>query len=204
MAHPDKTPPINATGTYTLREPWTTVPGAVYKCEGISGFEALEADGVDVYRRFYQPNGISLNEMLADANAGINIITLMSRTAETIYVPSSYIISYPNDIAAGYSRMLVATDVGPLPDWQTLDELVGLFSLEASRITGQTCTTKVIKVPMDGFYSSAESKAMEEARKLAMETNENPIYGKIKVDKQLESAKNKGKALLLQFKDMIS
>jgi hypothetical protein len=72
------TPQINATGVYTVREPFTIANGIIYRCEGIIGFNALDNHGINVFDEYYEPNNLTMSEYVADKDADVNIITLIS------------------------------------------------------------------------------------------------------------------------------
>ena len=138
-AFPDKTPPINATGRYILREPFDNIvePTDTYRCEAIDGFQVLELRGINVYNSFYAPKGISTSRYNEDKSAGINIVTIMSST-NTVHVPSSYIFSYPNQLDVPYGRIILSIDLGPLPSDFPLDDIISEMIQVGSTLTGNS------------------------------------------------------------------
>lgn len=136
----DKTPPINVTGTYILRAPWSVGVNDIYRCEAIDGFEALIERGVDVFNEYYVPKApaVTITDYNRDKVAGINIITLMSSGGDTIYVPSSYILKYPNELNVPYGRIVIALDLGPLPSDFPLDDIKFELASVATTMVGNT------------------------------------------------------------------
>ncbi len=110
------TPPINAVGLYTVKAPFTIVSGAVYKCEAIEGFEALDHKGIDIHAIYYAPHGLSAAQYDSDRLNSVDIVTLVSLSAPTIVLPSSFILDYPTGGAIPYSQHFLVVDVGLLPD----------------------------------------------------------------------------------------
>lgn len=166
----DKTPPINATGQYILRAPWAIPdPTRSYKCEAIDGFEALALRGVDVYNEYYKNNpghldlSASYNE---DKAAGINIITLIGQDSSgVIYVPSSYILQYPNEFDVPYGRVVISVDVGPLPADFPLADLKSRLVGVATSITGNAAVvTNSHFLPIATFVTRDMETSLAEAR----------------------------------------
>lgn len=154
----DNTPGINATGVYVLYTPWVVEAGAIYRAEAIDGFESLEANGVDVYARYYQAyedQGITIQDFQRDRLNAINIITLMSDTAETIYVPSSYIKEFPRSIAYPYSRVLLSVDLGLLPDGVSLQTTIENIQSHVSELVGIPHSANGIAITKDGLVENS-------------------------------------------------
>lgn len=195
MAFPNKTPPINATGEYQLRSPFSTAIGAIYRCEAIEGFEKLEEQGVDPFAEYYAPMGISSSSYNDDKAGGINIITLMSEDGNTIYVPSSYILVYPTEATTPYSHMVLAVDLGLLPDWRSLDDLKNYIQQVAENAVGNTVMVTLHKAPVQGFISNAESQQMEAAREASVISTVSHYAGKVGLADEVNVLTNASTAL---------
>lgn len=178
----NKTPAINATGLYELLSPWNSSHYSLtdaYRCESISGFNALQEKGVDVYKTFYSPMNISKEEYALDEQADINIVTLMSSDGlATVDVPSSFIKKFPNSNSAPYSRLIVTFDLGAIPDSlnisDTLIRAAAFFELELGALgvsddgaTGLVLgeDINIMKVPLAGFVSEEQASFLESLRK---------------------------------------
>jgi hypothetical protein len=98
------TPPINATGVYTLKAPWATVPDTVYTCIAVRYYKDLILQGVDIAAQYYLPMGLTADDYTTDLNNGAKLITLTAAGEPTIYVPDSYIAAYPDLSSVGYNR----------------------------------------------------------------------------------------------------
>jgi hypothetical protein len=110
------TPPINVVGQFVVSKPFEVEPGAIYKCEAIRGFDALEMEGVDIYATFYRPHDIDKERFDEDRLNGTDIVTLMSVSSDPINIPSSFIESFPNVEAIPYKHNMLVFDLGILPD----------------------------------------------------------------------------------------
>lgn len=136
MSNRNNTPPINATGVYVLIAPFATVPGAIYRCEAIDGFESLEERNVNVFDTYYLPYGLNNAQFESDRVNGVNIVTIMSDNQPTIFVPSSFIDKYPTTTNVPYSRVILSVDMGALPDGLSLQPAVDSIVQMVSEFMG--------------------------------------------------------------------
>ena len=204
MNFPNRTPPFGATGPYTLRAPWTIDTDAVYRCEAIRSFTEVEEDGVNPFRAYYHPKNVSKAVFDQDRVNGINIITLMDSAGDVIYVPSSYILSYPNEITSPYSHIVLSVDLGPLPDWRDLTALRNYIEQVAIDVVGSSqVSVDLHRVPMEGFISRTQAQQMEAARALQSERLPSHLAGKVSAEKELQNARAKIDALQEVAKNLV-
>jgi len=163
------TPPHLAVGTYELQTPFTVVAGATYICESIEGFEALNAEGVDIYAVYYAPHGLSTSDYLRDLRNNENIITLLSNTEAPIRVPSSYILSFPTTKSVPYSRTFVTFDLGALPNDMDLSDTVTAIKELLDANIGINSTGKV----MTGLIADSVSFSRHADLEVARQANVN-------------------------------
>lgn len=123
-----RTPPLYATGTWQLTSPFTAQAGSVYTCHAIRSIADLRAVGIDPFVRYYEPLGITRVVYEADLDNLPNIITLMSDTAATIYVPDTYIQSYPALDTIAYRHVVLSVSLGPVPKTLTFGDLQSKMS----------------------------------------------------------------------------
>lgn len=116
------TPPIRARGAFQLKTPWTSNPNMVYTCVAIRGFEDIYETGLDVYKTFYEPMGVT-NGAVIDAVAfdfevetakKPNIITLLGSDGSTIHVPDTFIAAYPETAVPRFARVVIAAELPPV------------------------------------------------------------------------------------------
>lgn len=159
-----KTPGLYASGKYALRTPFIANPNANYTCMAIRSFNDILELKEDVFATYYDPQGISSSIYDADKLANVSIITLMSETASIIYVPDSYIDSYPDLGNVLYSRIVASVDLGALPDRLGLDFLTAQLAAISSDVIGVEPTVLIHKVPTTDFISAQDAAALEAAR----------------------------------------
>jgi len=170
----NNTPPINATGEYSLSAPFSTPSGAIYRCEAIQGFEALDQKNVDIFATYYEPHGLTSQDYENDRTNAINIITLISDVEPTIYVPSSYIAGFPTTTNIPYSRLVMSIDLGVLPDGLDLTSVMSVIQSQCSEVIGQTATVDLHKVSIENSISESQHEQLEANRLAAIVERETP------------------------------
>jgi hypothetical protein len=109
------TPPLRSKGIFSLRSPFVAKPGVAYTVQAIRTFEEIRARGSDVLELVYSPVGLSKSYYEADLAAGAVIVTLMAATEKPIYVPDTYIESYPDMGNIDYQWLIASISLGSLP-----------------------------------------------------------------------------------------
>jgi len=163
-----KTPPIDATGTFTVTSPYSLVPNTLYTCRAIRAFQDLIADGVDIAATYYVPKGLTTTDYQADAAVNANIITLMSTTAPTLYIPDTFIASFPDMSNVAYSTIVLACSMGPLPDSLDLTAAEQAVQDAVSDIVGISPTVTLFSVPSDSVMTQDDATTAETARQAAI------------------------------------
>lgn len=120
------TPTINVKGLFELRAPWQAVPGRLYQVLAIRAFDDIYRLGIDVYRTYYKPMGLidkSLEptetpttplDFEAEIKDNVHIVTLVGDDGQYIYVPDSYIVSYPRNDTIPYQHVVLSVSLGAL------------------------------------------------------------------------------------------
>ena len=162
------TPSMNARGVYRLRAPWTIPAGVIYECIAIRSFDDFVDRGIDVVTKVYEPVGLTAAESASDRAEGAKIITLRSGTSPLIFVPDTYIESYPAQDGVAYSQVILSVNLGALPDGENLafvkDQIVS--TVEAS--FGLTPVVKENVAPSTNYVSADQHEALKLARAAAI------------------------------------
>lgn len=120
-----KLPAMNSKGRFELKEPFSCKPDVIYEVTAIREFSDLYYQGVDVYREYYVPagliNGVEYKGSTFNFNEEVkqfpSILTLEGTDRTIIYVPSTYVVSFPEiSEVSTYSRLIMSVDLGALPD----------------------------------------------------------------------------------------
>ena len=118
------TPPLGAFGKYVLKTPWTTVANIGYKCVSLRRVEEIVKSGKDIHETFYQPMGLDLALANEDILKGVVFVGLLGTDGSRIYVPDTYIESYPDQTAITYDYTVMSVDLGPQPSDMDLTSLI--------------------------------------------------------------------------------
>lgn len=172
-----RTPPLLARGRYQLRNPFSAGTTTIYTCKAIRTFDDIYKLNIDVFETYYVPYGITEAEFEADRREGACIITLMSvpigiqaDAPELIYVPDTFIESYPNMNDVTYNHVVLSLSMGALPDYLDLGLLKEKLGNVASEVIGVTPVVKEHIALSSGAISPAEHQTRETARLAAIQT----------------------------------
>lgn len=166
------TPPLHTKGRYTLKEPFVADPESIYSCAAIRTFRDIRERGFDPFTEFYEPMGLSLDVFEEDSEAGASIITLVSDTHPTIYVPNSYILNFPNQHHVPYNHVVLSVSLGLVPDYVDYNFLKSQLSGVVSDVIGVESEVKLHIAPTKGLLSPEEHEVLEVARLSAINARE--------------------------------
>lgn len=158
------TPPLNATGRFILREPFVAKETTVYQCIALRKFDDLVELGSNIFEDYYEPFGLSLNDFRNDDRVDAVIVTLMEPTGEIIYVPDTYIVSYPNMGDVTYQRIVLSIGMGPIPSFLPLEHLQSQIVGLVSDVIGVDGDVRLHAAPALGAVSPEQHEIMEAAR----------------------------------------
>lgn len=158
------TPPLLAKGRYTLKAPYSAKETVIYTCIALRKFDDITELGEDVYETYYQPVSLTQNDYKADYNLGAVIVTLQDPYGEVIYVPDTYILSYPNMGDVAYNHVVLSVSMGPIPNYLPLDYVKQQMSAIASDIIGVDAVVREHIAPSIGAITPTQHEILEAAR----------------------------------------
>lgn len=159
-----RTPPIMARGRYQLLAPFEAPQTKVFICYAIRNFKDLYELGEDVYQKYYQPVGLSQAVFQEDVSNNVAIITLISDDHQVIYVPDSYILSYPDMGEVTYHRVILSVDFGVLPDYLDFDHTKTQVGNVATDVIGKMPAVTLHVAPSSGVITPDEHETLESSR----------------------------------------
>ena len=123
-------PPLGASGVYTLRAPFNNKLQAntSYRCDAIRRLNDFIELGVDPYEEFYAPMQIPRTSYESDIGHNVSIVSLVSQNNHWVYVPSTYITSYPNVNGIPYVSLLLGVSLGAIPHYMDMTGLSAAIS----------------------------------------------------------------------------
>lgn len=118
-------PSIGAKGIYRLLPPYDTlVKDIAYTCVAVRRLQDFVTIGRDPKGLYYDPHGIDESIWLRDSsNPEVCIVSLVSDSGQWIYVPSTYILSFPNLNGIPYTVRVLGISLGAIPDSLDLSNL---------------------------------------------------------------------------------
>lgn len=119
-------PPIDATGIWTLKAPFDTLlaTGVSYRSIGIRKIADLVAKGEgDPWESYYKPYDIDQATYQTDVAQDVCIVTLQAENGVSFYVPTSYIVSFPDSSGMTYITTILGVDLGAIPVKMSLNNI---------------------------------------------------------------------------------
>ena len=173
-------PPIGTKGLYVLLPPFDNVikPAELYECGAIRYFEDIANNGRNVYDLYYKPWGINETRANQDRQEGHVIVTLLSPKYPPVYVPSSYIKSYPDLNSKPYNQVILTLSLGALPDDAILDTAAAAAASAVSDTIGVTPEVHFGIMPLSDSVTPADHETREAARQGAI-SNRTTDYARV-------------------------
>lgn len=158
-------PQNNAEGRFVAKSPFKIESTIIYKLEAIRSFPELERGNYKVYERFYKPYGISESEYLADANLGASILFLRAKDGHMVYLPNTYLASYPGYASVQYTRNVLIMDLALVPSYVDVDLLKPQMKETVKKLLGIDTDVMVTTLEYEGVITEDDHKRMENLRK---------------------------------------
>lgn len=159
------TPPPRCSGIFSLIPPFEPPTSVVFTVDAIESFRELKADGIDVYKRYYQKHGLAQTDYTEDDKLGACIITLRAGDGTLIEVPDTYIASYPGDSGIDHKRMVLVCDLGLIPDYLNIDFVSADVADVVKKSTGVVSKVDIAIAPVRTQLTYEQHIASERQRK---------------------------------------
>lgn len=158
-------PLMFARGPWKVSLPFTVLADQNYTCIADRSFREMEGEGIGVYEQVYQPVGLSQEQCETDRVNAVTIVTLELEGKPNVLIPTSYITSSPTVVSEGFSRVVLALDIGILSDKVPLDHLKESLKQAAQDITGQAeAKVELFLAPYSGIITPDKAELMERNR----------------------------------------
>lgn len=159
-------PDIGCTGAYVLRAPFDTIIKAntSYVCRAVKTFNDIIGEGEDPFELYYDSVGLTQSNYDSDAAASAVIVSLQAGTGEWVYVPSTYIVSFPLVNGTKYHAMMLGVSIGAVPDTMDLTAVKNKISDDVLNIIGIRPTMKEVAVSAISILSAEDAQRVEAAR----------------------------------------
>lgn len=189
-------PPIDTTGIWELKTPFTTKLNTAYTLIAQRKFEDVTKLGKDVYSAYYLPYNIKEGENIPgtsevfffakEVENNVVILTLRDSVGNILYVPSSFVLSYPDTSIVPYRLMIASIVLGifrPDVDYSIL--VANLEDVCKATLGLDNVTVNIHAGPTSGGLSATESDALETARQNKQASEETNLEKVIRLEKEL-------------------
>jgi hypothetical protein len=196
-------PDVGTTGVWALTTPYDALINATasYKCLEVRQLQGIIAAGNDPYSLYYAPQegdnaGSLKDQYTADLAAGVCIVTLQSSSGAVVYVPTTFIASFPASGGIAYQALMLAVDIGVLPEYVDLTFLKQQMANLVKTTVGlpSVAITTVVVSPTTNLSQDDHNRA-EAARKANITNTVTPEAQVIALTKQLQSVQQAYAAL---------
>lgn len=106
-------PPLETKGRFVLKAPFSADPTKLYTVIGLRKFMELVGSSVDVFKTYYSPMGLKESDYDNDYKAKATLVILYSEDGGMLFVPSTYIQSFPSQSIPSYGNYVISALLGP-------------------------------------------------------------------------------------------
>ncbi len=159
-------PPVGTAGIYKLAEPFQSKlqPNMSYRCDAVRRISDFLEIGIDPYQEFYLANAISKETYDQDVVNQVCIVSLVSSGNHWLYVPSTYILAYPDLNGIPYTVMVLGLELGAIPGYKDLSALKQALANLTRDTIGVLPAVKEVAISATSKLSQADHDALEAAR----------------------------------------
>ena len=160
-----RTPPIHTKGLFTLKQPFQLDPTKLYEVFAIRDFRDLEQKGVDVFETYYEPNGLDRSQFRSDDSDEASIITLISEDNDIVFVPDTFILSFPDQGSVKYQHVVLSVNFGALPDFLDFDHTIEQIQTVATGVIGKQPEVNTHIAPTRNAITPDDHQVLEASRR---------------------------------------
>jgi hypothetical protein len=173
MADQNMIPAINAAGRFEAAAPFDQIvnQSTFYTVEATRTIHEMEGAKLDLYTLVFAPVGVTPEDfpvvLKRARDAGAIICALLDRNGLPVYVPTTYLTSFPLVDGVSYERMCMIADLGPVPPSmaQAMEQVLDHTKQYIQATLGISSVVRLGTVPTVGYVSQAQATAYENTRK---------------------------------------
>ena len=173
------TPPFGVTGIWKLREPYRAKPAKTYTCVAIRSFVELELININIHYNYYAPHELGQDIYRRDLALGASLVVLLGTDGERIYVPDTYIESYPDLDIGNFRRFILSCELGTLPINTATDHLNSAISAIVQEKLGRAVTVNTYIGPITANGLTPTDLKREESVRQTSITDRTTTYGQL-------------------------
>jgi hypothetical protein len=163
----------------------------------------IAAAGLDPKKLYYLDNGLTEEQFATDAAAGVCIVTLQAGALSTVYVPSSFIDGIPATGGVPYTQLLMAVDLGALPNTTDLTYLsTQVADLVQEQLGIAPPSVHLIVASPTTIVTDEQHAIIEAARLAAIETVTTERAKRIAAETQLADVQTRNLELVTYIQSL--
>jgi hypothetical protein len=201
MAKKRLTPPLEIRGIFTFNAPFEQQPTKVFEVIALRQFGDIVADGEDVFKDFYEPMGLPASAYKEDEKLGAVLVTLADPHGDILYIPDTYIATYPNQTNFEYHHVIMSVSLGALPTTVDLTFAVDEVKGVVDKVLGINSKVVVASGPKQGVITQEQHESMTQARLAAIQLTESVHARNVRLEKKVMDQQNTITALIKKLQD---
>ena len=186
-------PDIGSSGLFTLKAPYNTLvkPNVMYTCKAIRNLNDCIAEGLDPFGYYYESVGLTETDYNIDLKNDVSIVSLQTKDGEWLYIPSNYIVKFPDMNGIVYRAIMLGISLGAVPDTLKLDALKTSMTNLVYDTLGVTSIVKEVVISVPAIVSKENHDMIEIARHNKATINMSDSLKLSKANQDLASARLK-------------
>lgn len=160
-------PEIGSVGKFSFKDPYSKLTPIETKlvCKSIRKITELLSRNESVFELHYKPHGLTEAQYKQDLKDDVSIISLQAESGVWFYVPSSYLLSYPNTNGVIYTRIILGVGLGAISDNLDLTGINAAISGLIYDQLGLRCEIKPVVASQSTVVSYEDHEKIELIRK---------------------------------------
>lgn len=163
-------PDIGVNGVFSLKEPFNNllIKDIGYTCTAVRQLTDIIKAGGDPQALYYTPYNLDSTIYNADVKNNVCIVSLQSsKGGDTVYVPSSYVLSFPKTGGIPYTVTGLGISLGAIPDGLDLTYLKSRIQTVVKDTLGLVSDVeiKTLALSETTLVNQDSHNALETARK---------------------------------------
>lgn len=173
-------PAVGTKGRFILKTPFDAAmqPNTLYTLTAVRKFDEIETFGQNIFEQFYKPFQLTEADLNRDRSSGAMIITLMTLNAPPLYVPTSYVHSFPDLNYRPYNQYIVVLSLGPMADDTLFDSVIQGIKNTTSEFLGVDPEVHIAFTPLSDVITPEQHANLEATRQAAI-TNRTTDYARL-------------------------
>lgn len=197
------TPEIGAVGKYTYKSPFDSIGNTQteFTCKAVRTLTDCLALGEDPYKKYYEPFKISEQDYREDIRNDVAIVALQSSVGNWLYIPNSYLLSYPDVSGVRYVNMVIAANIGAIPETLDLTLLLGDVTDVIQHRLGIVPEVRGVVTSQPALVGDDDHQRMENVRSSAISEGNSLTLQILKLKEQINILTAKNKTLSEYIRD---